>query len=227
MAKYLLRKQARELRQNGTSIKIIANELAVSKGTVSKWVADIPLSIEQIENLKKASLSGAEKGRIIISQLHMKRREDTLIEYRNKGKLMLNELSDREILIAGIALYWGEGGKKNKRIEFCNSDPKMIEFLICWLVKCFKVNVSELHCTLGINEIHRSREEIVKNYWSNLSGVPLSQFYKTRFKKTENKKIYANIDEHFGALSVGVRKSTKLYYEIIGLIEGLYMNKPG
>ncbi|HRN96746.1 MAG TPA: hypothetical protein PLD54_04835 [Candidatus Levybacteria bacterium] len=226
MARYDLRSKARELRRQGNSIKSIEKELSVARSSVSRWVVDIVLTANQIEELKQCSLSGAERGRLKLSQIHREKREKRLEEAQLNGKSKLKDLTKREIFIAGISLYWAEGGKSNKRIEFCNSDPKMIEFLMYWLNTFFNVSVSDIVCTVGIHESHKNREDLVKQYWSDLTTVPLSQFYKTRFKKTESKKIYDNMDQHFGTLSIGVRKSTKMYYEMLGLIDGLYMNMP-
>lgn len=224
MAKYKLRIQARFLRQQGESIRAITQLLGVSKSTVSRWVMDIPLSLKQIEVLRKSSLKGAEIGRIKISSNHLRKRQQITLASKKAGEMQLKNFTKRELLIAGIALYWAEGGKTNKRIEFCNSDPKMIEFVIHWLRVCFKVKKKDLMGTVGIHEIHKDREESIKAYWSELTGISLAQFWKTRFKKSESKKIYNNLNDHYGTLSIGVKKSTKLYYKMLGLIHGLYGN---
>lgn len=90
-----------------------------------------------------------------------------------------------------------------------------------WLKKCFNVRPENLICVVGINEMHRSRENIVKGYWSRFTRIPLKQFRKTSFKKVPTKKVYENFDEHYGTLSILVVKSTNLYYKINGLMEGL------
>ena len=64
MAKFALRIQARELRRKGVSVKTIAKQLKISKGSASIWVRDIILSVEQLEALRQSSLSGAERGRL-------------------------------------------------------------------------------------------------------------------------------------------------------------------
>ena len=64
MAKSLLRLEARKLRKKGVSVKKIAKYLKVSKSSASRWVRDIVLTVEQLENLRKSSLEGAERGRL-------------------------------------------------------------------------------------------------------------------------------------------------------------------
>ncbi|RJQ38379.1 hypothetical protein C4559_01130 [Candidatus Microgenomates bacterium] len=222
MAKYLLRSKARNLRKKGVSVKKIALSLGISKSTASIWVRDIILTIEQLEDLKKSMLKGAEKGRLKSALLQKEKWLETMEEAKEKGVQKLKNLTDRELLIAGLALYWGEGSKKSRQVEFCNSDPKMIQFLMIWLKKCFDIQISEIKGYVGINEIHKSREEMVKNYWSSISGIPLNQFNKTSFKKARNKKIYDNFENHYGTLAVRITKPARFYSIILGLIEGLY-----
>lgn len=221
MAKFQLRLEARKLRKKGISVRKIAELLKVSKSSASHWVRDIILTVEQLEKLRQSSIEGAELGRLK-SALSQKQTRLTLIEnLKNQGIERLSKISKREFLIAGLALYWGEGSKKDRRIEFCNSDPRMIKFFIYWLQSCFDIKIEDLRGYLGINEIHFTRENIVKQYWSKLTGMPLSQFRKTSFKKAANRKIYENFNEHYGTLNIRVAKSTLLSYKIMGLVEGL------
>jgi transcriptional regulator with XRE-family HTH domain len=222
MAKSLLRLEARRLRSKGVSVKKIASYLNVSKSTASCWVRDIILSVEQMENLRMSAIKGAELGRLRSSLLQKQRRLNLITESQKLGIATISKLSERELLIAGLALYWGEGSKKCQEVEFCNSDPKMIKFLLLWLQKCFSIKLDEIKCCVGINEIHTKREKTVKEYWSKITGIPLEQFRKTSFKKVKNVKVYENFNNHFGTLSIIVTKPSRFYFKILGLIEGLY-----
>ena len=61
----------------------------------------------------------------------------------------------------------------------------------------------------------------IKDYWSKITGISLSQFRKTSWKKTKNKKVYLNFANHYGTLEVKVLKGSGVYYKILGLIYGL------
>lgn len=222
MAKSLLRIKARKMRAKGESVKKIARKLNVSKSSASLWVRDIILSVEQLERLRKRRLKGGELGRLRSSLKQKEKRLRLIEESKRIGIKKMRNLTEREFLIAGIALYWAEGTKKTRDVEFCNSDPKLIKFMIGWLKRNFGLKTGDLKCYVGINEIHRPREEIVKKYWSDVTGIPLEQFRKTSFKKVKNKKIYANFNEHYGTLAVNVVKPARFYYKILGLIEGLF-----
>lgn len=203
------------------SVKQIALDLQVSKSTASTWVRDIILTIEQLEALRLSSLVGAERGRLKSALLQKERWNSQQLEHRNFGKEIIGSLSDREILIAGLALYWGEGSKKDRKVQFCNSDPQMIKFLLVWLKRSFAIDLHEVRCWVGVNEIHREREQVIKEFWSKMVGIPLSQFRNTSFKKVQNKKVYDNFDNHYGTLSVVVMQPARFYGKILGLIEGL------
>lgn len=58
--KYDLRIKARELRRKGISVKQIAEEFGIAKGSASIRVRDIILSVERLETLRESSLKGAE-----------------------------------------------------------------------------------------------------------------------------------------------------------------------
>ncbi|HUD44864.1 MAG TPA: helix-turn-helix domain-containing protein [Patescibacteria group bacterium] len=221
MAKYDLRLKARALRKQGVSVKQISKELEVSKGTASIWVRDIILTVEQLERLRMSELKGAELGRLRGALIQKERRIKLAKDLKNKGLVALKDLSKREILILGLALYWGEGNKKNRRIQFCNSDPDMIKFILYWLQKCFGVNKKDIKCTIGINEIHAYREQILLSYWSEITDIPLGQFSKNSYKKVLNKKVYENMDQYFGTLSINVCKGIEHFYTINGLIEAM------
>ena len=222
MAKSIERIKARELRKKGISVAQIAKIVAVSKSTVSLWVRDIILSLEQLEQLRRQNIKGGEKGRILGA---LKQKNDRLKRIQDgilNGRKVFTSLNKRELLIAGISLYWAEGTKKSREVVFCNSDPKLIKFMITWLQMCFNIPIKRLNCNVGINEIHKEREGIVKKYWSKMTGIPLYQFRKTSFKKVKNKKVYANFNDHYGTLTVKLAQPGQLYYDIMGLIEGLY-----
>lgn len=102
----------------------------------------------------------------------------------------------------------------------CSSDYRIINFYIRWLEKFFDIKKERLAVNIGINEIHRDRDGLVKYYWSKKTGVGLDQFRKTSFKKSRCKKIYTNHDEHFGTFNVKVLRPGDFYYKILGLIEG-------
>ncbi len=222
MAKVALQEKAIEMRKNGVSVCQIARNLSVSKDSASRWTRDVILTIEQFEKIKQRGAIGSERGRIISAinrRNNRLRRQEIAKKWAKKA---LNNLTKRELLAAGVAIYAGEGLKKKSEVRFCNSDPMLINFMIVWLKKCFQLDINRLHCAVGINESHKNRENEVKLYWSKITKIPLSSFRMTSFKKVTSKKIYKNHENHFGTLDVRVLRSTAIHHRIMGLIDALF-----
>lgn len=223
MAKSRERLLARELRRKGKSIREIAKQVYAARSTISLWCRDIVLTREQLDALVVRDRLGGAKGRIVAAELAKKRKNERINFNENVGHKRIGEISQRELFLIGIALYWAEGSKglRSERFVFVNSDPKMIVVMIRWLRECVHVSDEDIVCRVGINEVHQARITEVEQHWSDITGIPLSQFKKASFKKVVNKKIYENFYEHYGTLDLLVRKCTKLFYEIMGSIDGL------
>lgn len=134
MAKSQLRLKARELRRKGFSQKDIAKHLKISRSSASFWTREIILTADQTERLKRSELKGKELGRFKSARIKREKRLLYVDNLKKLGRLLISKINTQELFIAGTALYWAEGGKsdRNRRVEFCNSDPRMIKFLILW-----------------------------------------------------------------------------------------------
>lgn len=222
MAKSLQKIEARRLRgKKGLSIKKIAKEVSVAKSTVSLWCRDIELTPLQIKRLEEKEKDGRLRGRLKGAWVQKERRLKRIEKIHEQAKKDIEKLSKESLFLAGVALYWAEGHKKQHNLGFASSDPKMILFFLKWLQEICKIPKSRLKCLVGINQIHKERIEKVEKYWSKLTGIPRSQFTKPSFKKVKTKKIYKNIENHYGTFVIRVSKSTDLNHQVKGWIEAL------
>jgi hypothetical protein len=120
----------------------------------------------------------------------------------------------------GLGLYWGEGYKKGStELGFTNIDPKVITFYIKWLKQCFGIEKDRFILRVSINATHRQREKEVLQYWSRLLGVPLTQFSKTSFVKTKQKRVYANAKTHYGTLRIKARRGSVIRERILATLQ--------
>jgi hypothetical protein len=78
-------------------------------------------------------------------------------------------------MMAGIALYAGEGAKTDGSVGFANSDPRMIALFLVWLRRFFDVDESRLRIRLYLHE--GLDLEAANSFWSELTGIPPSQFW--------------------------------------------------
>lgn len=138
------------------SMSIIAEKLKISPNKVRYWLGKHKIPLRD----------RSEAGYLA----HMQRFNKFPAKIKKKFSLW-----QRELLISGIMLYWAEGWKNNNGyVAFSNSDPKMIQVFLKFLREICGVYESRLHILLHCYE---GQDEVkLKKYWSEISGIPLSQF---------------------------------------------------
>ena len=118
----------------------------------------------------------------------LRKREMRLSEVYNKEKKKLLPLSKRELFLAGLFLYWGEGTKANKgELVISNTDPKVITFSLHWFIKILKVPKKKIKILVHLYKDMNIEKEL--QFWSELTKIPLSQFRKPYIKKTYSKSV--------------------------------------
>lgn len=215
---------AQEFRKKGFSISEIARKLDMQKSsTISSWCRDISLAPEQIERLAKKQSAGSYKGRMIFLEKVRKTRIEETAKLKKEGVKEVGKISRRDLFISGISIYWSEGynHSSNDQVGFVNSDPRIVLLMLKWFEEICKVSKERFSLSIRINEVHKERVKKVEKYWSNVTGIPLSQFTKTTLIKAKSKRIYPNHDTHYGNLRVLVHKGTRLRRKINGWKEGL------
>jgi hypothetical protein len=94
----------------------------------------------------------------------------------HEGRARIGRLSEREFLVAGVALSAGEGSKRDGSVRFVNSNPRMVVFFCSWLRHFYEIDEARLRLTLYL---HQGLDlAAAMTYWSALTGVPPSQFGK-------------------------------------------------
>jgi hypothetical protein len=158
------RQQARRLRRAGLPLGEIASRLGVSKSSVSLWVRDVPFD----------PLPRPPRGRRRAPNALQRRRQAEIDRLAAEGRERIGRLSEREFLVAGVALYAGEGAKQDGRVRFVNSDPRMVVFCCSWSRHFYEIDEARLRLMLYL---HQGLDmAAAMEYWSALTGVPPSQF---------------------------------------------------
>jgi len=203
MVNSFLHIQAIELRKQGKSYSQIKQVLGLSKSTLSGWLKDMPLSRKEIDALLWHNEKRIEKCRNTKLQ-HKEEKNKQEYEYASKNIL---PLSDRELLIAGLFLYWGEGGKTNEaQTVISNIDPKLVQFAVYWLMKCFHIRKDKFKAKLHIYSDMDEEKSI--SYWMNILGFERTQFNKTYIKKTRIRNLsykgfgYGTCNVYIGSVDV-------------------------
>ena len=170
MARFVDRDKARDLRSKGKSYSEIKMLLGVSKSTLSLWLKDMPLSKEQIRSLRDLNPKRIENFRAT-----MKAKRDARLHsaYRQAEK-NISRLSEKELFMAGLFLYWGEGTKSSRgKISIANTDPAVIRFFLRW-VSSLGVPREEIKIKLHVYADMDIEKEI--KFWSKETSIPIKQF---------------------------------------------------
>jgi transcriptional regulator with XRE-family HTH domain len=210
---------ALKLRRRGLSYSEIQKLVKVSKDTLSRWCRDIILSPEQIERLRKRKLKGSERGRIIgAKKLQEKRLRE--IELLNlSGRKDIGDLSKRDRFLIGVSLYAAEGVKSDHNVEFSNSDPRMISFMMKWFREFCDISEDRFRGAIWIHD-NLDKHKAVK-YWSKLTKIPVNQFHKTYVvRNKENSRKVRKKRNEFGVFSIRV-SSAKTQRKIMGWVSGI------
>ncbi len=216
-AKDELRARARELRQEGMTYDRIQVELGCSKSSISLWVRDLP---RPPRRSREEASAIARRG--WDATLH--RRETERRRTREAARQETASLTDRELFLAGVALYWAEGSKskphrRSERVSFINSDPDVIGVFLAWL-RLLDVTPERLKFHVNIHETADVAE--AERFWVEHTGADRSRFGKTTLKKHRPATVRKNIGENYrGCLAIHVLQSADLYRRIEGWWYGI------
>lgn len=183
--KFNERIKAIKLRKLGKSYSEIRKQVNVSKGTLSIWLRDIKLSPEQE---KKLYVERRQKNAYRLAKFNQRRRMERTEKTIEEAKKEVRKFLKNPSFLAGLMLYWAEGDKSDEieKVKFSNSDPAMTKFMMGWFRNACKVPEEKFRICLHIHKLHCIKD--IREYWSEITGVPLPQFYKTQIKPTSLKQ---------------------------------------
>ncbi len=150
----------------------------------------MPLSKERIRELRDVSPKRIESYRNT-----MRKKKELRLDgvFKNVSK-NLKSFSEREIYIAGLFLYWGEGGKtKESEISMSNTDPAVLKFFLKW-IKILGSDKSRVKVRIQIYKDMDSEKEI--KFWSKELDLKRSQFRKTYIKASNRLLNYKHQFSH-------------------------------
>ena len=178
MARLADKEKARKLRAQGKSYSEIKHVLGISKSTLSGWLNDMPLSSKQIRQLRDLNPQRIERFR----ETMRKKREQRLQSVYEQVRKDIGSLSRRDLFIAGLYLYWGEGTKSDQSsIGVANTDPAVIRAFIHWM-EIMRIPKDKIRVRLHLYTDMNIKQESL--YWSKELDMPLKQFRKPYVKNS-------------------------------------------
>jgi len=199
MALRVKREQALTLRKQQISYSEIKKILNVSKSTLSLWLRDYPLSRERINQLRGNSERRIERYR----EARRKTKEARLRQYYLEQRERVFPLSKRDIFIAGLFLYWGEGSKTlSKQVFLSNTDPSVINFFMKWMEVVFNIPKSKIRFRMHFYEDMDIEKETA--FWVKVLGISENQISKPYIKKTSSLRVNEKGSFGHGTCNAGI-----------------------
>lgn len=221
--------QALKLRLSGKSYNEITRLLDVPKSTLSGWFANLELSKEAQERIQKRVYKGALQGLIKRNKNQTYLAVKRMRAIRAKSKQEIKSITQNELKLIGIALYWAEGYKRllvrNGRelthhpVALTNSDPNLIVMFLGFLREICQVPDEKITADIRIYE-HMNERNLLK-FWQKITGLPEKNFGKIYYgisKSSQGKRPFTRLP--YGTILIRVN-STNLFHKIMGWVEGL------
>lgn len=216
------KQKAIELRKLGYSYSQIKEKIGVNKSTLSGWLYHMPLSENRIRELRGLSPKRIERYR---NTMRLKK-ERRLQEQYDLVSKDIGILSKREIFIAGLFLFWGEGGKTpNGMTALSNTDPSVLIFFKQWL-KILNVPEEKMRVRLQLYsdmDIQRATK-----YWLDILQLPPESLRKPYIKKSNLKDITYRTGFGHGTCMILVANKVLNDYILMGIkrLQYLYIPSP-
>lgn len=208
------------LRRNGATYSALQQRFGIAKSTLWRWLKAEGLVDTQSQQYTERRLLAQQKAAEVV---HRRRIEKTQVIVTG-AKQEIGTLTERELMMVGIALYWGEGSKQKPHsvsagVAFSNSDPRAISVFLAWLQTICGVSLDDVILDLYIHETADGQS--AQAFWSEQIGVSVEKL-PIRWKRHKLTIHRKNIGTSYhGLVRVKVRRSTDLNRTIAGWIEGI------
>jgi AcrR family transcriptional regulator len=161
-------KAARERRRQGAGVKTIAAELGVSTSSVSRWVRDIELSLDQRAALaqRDPSVVGHPAGALARAAYAREQRR----AWQAAGRALAR--AGDPLHRSGCFLYWAEGTKARNVAAITNADPDLLLVFRRFLRDCYEVEDERIafsvNCFLG----NGLTVDEIEDHWLDVLDLP-------------------------------------------------------
>ncbi len=195
MAKATLCEKVRKLRSGGKTYTEIrqALNLSMPKSTLSNWCQGVILPNWYTAKIRELNRKSFKKAQIMAWASVRRKRELFLDKVWQEATKVIKKLNLENLKIVLAMLYLGEGAKwkGHSGLLLGSSDPQVILLYISLLEKCYKIKPSQLKCRISYRADQNIRK--LEKYWSDITGIPKENFYKTKpDPRTKGKKTKKN-----------------------------------
>ena len=188
--------------------------VGVSQSSVSVWVRDLELTLEQVELLR----ARAAQRRIAAWRARARAKREAAQE---EGRLRAR--SADAAYAAGCMLFWAEGSRRRNQVQFVNSDPAMMRFFAEFLRANFDVREERVAVTCNLFADHLDRQREIEDLWLETLGltrVNLRPSVVNRYSKYSKKKRTNKLPYGTCRLTVSDTRIVQMLYGSIQELAG-------
>lgn len=212
------------LRRKGKTYGEIAKTLKLPKSTVAWQLKNLRISKSLQKKILERSRKKWRRNIATYNKFYgkVRSREAARIRDRHKEKAAkdIKSLSRKDIKLIGAALYWAEGGTKNRNsLHFGNSNPLIIKTIMRFFREVCNISngkiKARIHLYPGINQRRAT------NYWKKVIRLPQKNFHKPQVQISRaSKKKRPRNTLPYGTLHLTVN-NTELTCKVKGWIQGI------
>lgn len=178
-----LKVDVKRLRAEGKTYTEIREVLGIQlpKSTLSNWCRGVAMPLEHQERIRLINKANFKKAQDSAWASTRAKRQQLLAQLQELNKHLMVRATERDTQKIMLAmLYLGEGSKwrSHSGLMLGSSDPSIIQLYIRLLKTCYGITMNQLKCRVS----YRADQDIrvLEKYWSEIAGVPLENFYKTK-----------------------------------------------
>jgi hypothetical protein len=216
---YSFKEEVVKLRQKGQTYSEIRQNLGtpISKSTLSNWCKKVTLPEFYKTKVQENVLKNITKARLIAVEANRIKQINYLKSVEERGLSLVDKIKDKNTAkIALAALYLGEGAKNSRSgLSFGNSNPRIIKLYLKLLRYCYKIDESKFRCTVQCRADQNIEE--LEVYWSKITEISRTKFYKTRIDPRTIGKPSKKLD-YKGVCRINYF-SNDLFFEIKSIME--------
>lgn len=203
-------------KKKGYTYKEIMEEISVAKSTLSGWLSGIELEKHHQERIRKIQEERWSRN-FNLGEWNRAKRQKEITEIRVAAKQEIGTMTDRELFIAGIMLYWAKGYKSGSMFGVANADPNLMVIMMHWFRKCLKISEDRFRASIHYHEGQDPKK--IEEFWSKVTGIPLENFQKPFCKPpgTGHRKHYLQ----WGVLRVYVQRGSNNLQQVLAWKDGL------
>lgn len=213
--------EARRLRQEGLTLRAIAEVMQAPAKTVYYWTWDLPVP--------PSTRTGGDPAHMDMMRRRywdrvLAEREAERQEIRAEHAARVGQLSARELELAAVVAYWCEGCKskpyeRREQVTFINSDPGLILLFLSWLDQ---IDFPVEHRRFSV-AIHESADVAAATaHWADVIGGDPADFGPPTLKRHNPRTGRKNVaDAYVGCLVVRLVQCRTLYQRVEGVGQGI------